>query len=97
MAKLPFAVLDTNTQYDGHYAGLHKFTKIGSGESVRFYPDVKDGKIFITILTQSGSVACHSHPYAPDQNVIVNRNGCMKSAKFGEVWIDTDEINHGCL
>ena len=97
VAKLSFAVLDTNTQYDWQYAGLHKFTKIGSGELLQFYLDAKDGKVFIMILTQNGYVVCHSHPYAPDQNVIVNRNGCLKSAKSGEVWIDTDEINHGCF
>ena len=73
---------------------MNGFTKIGPKSSMEFNPKIVDDKVYITILTQTGSVVCNGHPFVKNQSVIVNKDCCLRKSKPDEIWIDSDGIDH---
>ena len=69
------------------------FTKILSGDYLRFQRAGDDGTVYVTIILGSKLIA-ENFQVKNDHNIIVTAEGSIRYAKYGEVWKDECGLNH---
>lgn len=80
--------LGVTTQYNWQYAEKNGYTRIAPNTFLGFNPDSDRGTVYITILSNSGRVICHSYPLTEDFSVIVNDKGYVRETEYGHIWVE---------
>lgn len=84
----------TAREYDNEIT-RNGFTRILPGQSIPFYPESRK-RVLITLVTADERHVCENHSLKKGQNVIVDNNAAMKTAKKKRFrskyhkWIDKD-------
>lgn len=73
------------------------FSRIASGEYLRFDVDVESGKkyVYISVFAEDGRIIANGLQRYSDLSIIVTREGNIRDTQYGSVWVDSSGRNHG--
>lgn len=84
------------TDFNPHRRGFGHSTRIAPGGRFTFYYENQEF-VYVTIFSKSGSkirTFTGNTKIPKDTNLIVEKRGYLHYAKHGQLWIDTDGVNH---
>ena len=66
-------------------AARHGFTAIAPNSYLAFSPNAKN-TAYISVYTEGGRIVSTNFPVRENRSVIVNKDGYLREAVYGEIW-----------